>query len=136
MIDRVLETMTYAGTIQSNILNEIREAYDNFDDDDFDLAPAKTIIKDFLVKHCRTVRHPQPEDDIREYKMSVYRDYGIVIELRNDGTISYLIDGNSGAVYVAEHVQNTTMFMAPVDIDFLIMMHQNSAATLPTRLLE
>jgi hypothetical protein len=128
--------MAYAGKIEECDLNEhIKPAYDNFEDLSYDISNAKNIIKNFIVNYCKTKRHPNPPDDVNMYKMSVYSNYGIALELKGNQRVTYLINGSNGSVYVAEHVPNTTFYMAPVDFDFLLMMHQNSRASLPTCLL-
>jgi len=128
--------MAYAGKIeQCDLTQFIKPAYDNFDNLAFDVSGAKTIIKDFIVNYCKTQRYPDPPDDIGMYKMSVYGNYGIVFEVKGYRRITYLINGATGAVYVAEHVPNTSFYMAPVDFDFLLIMHRNSGATLPTHFL-
>ena len=130
------ETMAYTGKIEQCDLNEhIKPAYDNFDDLSYNISHAKTIIKDFIVNYCKTKRHPNPPDDIKMYAMSLYGNYGIVFNIKDNKHITYLINASSGDVYVSEHVPNTTIYMAPVDFDFLLIMHQNSRTTLPTTLL-
>lgn len=99
----------YAGKIEEQVIAKyIRPAYDNFDDMSYDVSNAKNIIKDFIVKYCKTERQPNPPDDINMYKMSIYDDYGIVMEIKGYRMITYLIDASSGDVYVAEHIENTT----------------------------
>jgi hypothetical protein len=128
--------LAYAGKIKHCDLTQfIKPAYHNFDNLAFDVSGAKTIIKDFIVNYCKTQRYPDPPDDIGMYKMSVYGNYGIVFEVKGYRCITYLINGATGAVYVAEHVPNTSFYMAPVDFDFLLIMHRNSGATLHTHLL-
>jgi hypothetical protein len=128
--------MAYAGTIEhSDLTKFIIPAYDNFDDLSYDLSTAINIIKDFIVTYCKTERYPDPPCDTAKYNMSVYGNYGIVFEVKGYQCITYLINGATGDVYVAEHVPNTSFYMAPIDFDFLLIMHQNSRATLPTRLL-
>jgi hypothetical protein len=128
--------MAYAGKIEQCDLEEyIKPAYDNFEDLSYDISNAKNIIKNFIVNYCKTKRHPNPPDDVNMYKMSVYSNYGIALELKGNRRVTYLINGSNGSVYVAEHVPNTAFYMAPVDFDFLLMMHQNSRASLPTCLL-
>jgi hypothetical protein len=125
--------MSYAGKInQADLDQHLIPAYDNFKDLSFDISIAKNIIIQFICSYCKTMRHHDHPSDPHMYNLSICDNYGFILEIIGNKHITFLINALNGAVYVAEHVPNTTVFMASVDFDFLLMMHQNSRASLPT----
>ena len=73
--------MSYVGKLdQNDLIDHIIPSYDNFDNMDYDITIAKTILKDFIVKYCATQSVPTPPTDIQNYNMCTYGINGMYIK--------------------------------------------------------
>lgn len=129
-------TMTCAGKLEQSDLTEyIIPAYNNFSDTDFDVSDAMEILKNFIVRYCKTDRQQTFPDDIYSYIVEVIDDNGLIVTINGNEHISFLVDIKTGKIYVAEHISNTEAFIPSISFDFLLLTYQTSPIRLPTRLI-
>lgn len=125
----IIIIMSYVGKLeQKDLKDHIIPAYDNFDNMDYDITIAKTILKDFIVKYCATQSVPSPPNDIQKYNMSTYGINGMYVKIKENENIMYLFDIETGNTYVSEFEYNIMRFNNNLPFDILVMIHQDSAS--------
>lgn len=128
--------MTCAGKLeQCDLTDYIIPAYSNFHDMSYDISDAKEVLKNFIVKYCKTDRQQNFPDDTEFYRISVIEDNGMIVTIKGNQRITFLVDIKTGKVYVAEHIPNCSAFIPSIDFEFLLITYQASATTLPTQLI-
>ncbi len=100
--------MSYVGKLaQNDVVNFIMPAYENFQNMSYDVSYAKTILKDFIVKYCKTRSVPHPKDNINAYKMNMYGIGGLSMTPKDNNLIKYLFSVKTGEAYVVEFAMPT-----------------------------
>jgi hypothetical protein len=97
--------MAYVGKInQQDLAEYIIPAYDNYFNLSYDIGDAKEILKNFIVKFCKTQKHQTPPTNRDKYIFTLHEQHGFTMSIRNDPSILYLFDVKSGSVYVSEDI--------------------------------
>jgi hypothetical protein len=99
--------MAYAGKLeQADLIDYIIPTYQNFDDMSYDISRAKTILKKFIRKYCKTTTIPTPSNENNDYALRLCGINGIYMYHKNNKFIKYMFCIKTDKVYVAE--TNTT----------------------------
>lgn len=97
------DTMANAGTLGvATAQMHLQPTYKKFEDMEFDVTSAKRIMSQFISEHCKTRRCPEPPFDPGSYNLQKRGADMLVMIMKNDGLLEFLVDINKGTVYVLQ----------------------------------
>jgi hypothetical protein len=114
----------FGGNVDEETRKIIKNAHEQFDNDNHDFIGCKEVMIKYVNKNCKTRNNPVVSLDPNKYIIGLLGSEGLYLTKKVDKTIGYLFNINNGGVYVleykTEHIGECDVDL-PFDIVLLMM---------------
>jgi len=116
----------FGGNVDEETRKIIKNAHEQFYNDDHDFTGCKKLMTEYVEKKCKTRNNSIVSLDPNEYIIRMLGSEGLYLTKRVNNTIGYLFNIDNGGVYIFEY---KTMHIGECDIDlpFDIVLYMTSS---------